>query len=78
VLYATLGEYVDPERLPRAFGFFYTIGSVCGIVAPLGYGLVGDRYGVQAALAVMGVAILLTLPLTALLRRAALDDRVLE
>jgi MFS family permease len=69
VLYATIGEYVEPERLPRAFGFFYTIGSVCGIAAPLGYGLLGDRYGVEAALAVMGVAILLTLPLTLLLRR---------
>jgi len=78
VLYATLGEYVEPERLPRAFGFFYTIGSVCGIAAPLGYGVLGDRYGVQAALAVMSAAILLTLPLAFLLRRAAFDDHVLE
>jgi len=67
VLYATIGEYVEPERLPRAFGFYYTIGSVCGIAAPLGYGLLGNQYGVEAALGTMGVAILLTLPLTVLL-----------
>ena len=71
VLYATIGEYIEPERLPRAFGFFYTIGSVCGIVAPLGYGLLGNRYGVEASIAVMGVAILLTLPLTPLLVKSS-------
>jgi FSR family fosmidomycin resistance protein-like MFS transporter len=69
VLYATIGDYVEEERLPRAFGAFYTIGSLCGIAAPLGYGLLGDHYGVEATLAVMGGAILLTLPLTLLLRR---------
>jgi FSR family fosmidomycin resistance protein-like MFS transporter len=68
VLYATVGEFVEPERLPRTFGFFYTIGSICGIVAPLGYGLLGDRFGVGAAIATMGVLILLTVPLAALLK----------
>jgi MFS family permease len=68
VLYATVGEFVEPDRLPRTFGFFYTIGSICGIAAPLGYGLLGDRFGVGAAIATMGVLVLLTLPLAALLK----------
>ena len=68
VLYATVGEFVEPDRLPRTFGFFYTIGSVCGIVAPLGYGLLGDRFGVDTAIATMGLLILLTIPLAALLK----------
>jgi FSR family fosmidomycin resistance protein-like MFS transporter len=68
VLYATVGEFVEPARLPRTFGFFYTIGSICGIAAPLGYGLLGDRFGVDAAIAIMGVLVLLTLPLAALLK----------
>ena len=46
VLYATIGDLVDQDRLPRAFGFFYTLGSLCGIAAPLGYGLLGDISGV--------------------------------
>jgi MFS family permease len=71
VLYATIGELVEEDRLPRAFGFFYTIGSVCGIAAPLGFGLVGDRFGVAAAIAAIGVAILATIPLAMLLRTAA-------
>ena len=68
VLYATIGEYVRPERLSRAFGLFYTVGSVCGIVAPLAFGLLGDRLGVQVAIAALGGTVLLTLPLVAVLR----------
>ena len=68
VLYATIGNLVEPDRLPRAFGLIYTLGSVCGIAAPLGYGLAGDLFGVQSAIAAMGIAILLTLPLCAVLR----------
>jgi MFS family permease len=68
VLYATIGEYVRPERLSRAFGLFYTVGSVCGIAAPLAYGALGDRFGVEVAIAALGGTILLTLPLVAVLR----------
>jgi MFS family permease len=68
VLYATIGEFVRPERLSRAFGLFYTVGSVCGIAAPLAFGLLGDRLGVHVAIAALGGTILLTLPLVAVLR----------
>jgi len=68
VLYASIGEYVRPERLSRAFGLFYTVGSVCGIAAPLAFGLLGDRLGVHVAIAALGGTILLTLPIVAVLR----------
>lgn len=68
VLYATVGEFVEPDRLPRSFGLFYTIGSICGIAAPLGYGLLGDRFGISIAIATMGVVVLLTIPLAVLLK----------
>jgi MFS family permease len=70
VLYATIGDYVEKDRLARAFGFFYTLGSLCGIAAPLGYGLIGDLYGIETSMAIIGVAIFLTVPLAALLRPA--------
>jgi MFS family permease len=71
VLYATLGDFVEQDRLARAFGFFYTLGSLCGIAAPLGYGLIGDLYGVETSMAIIGVSIFLTIPLAALLRTPA-------
>jgi MFS family permease len=70
VLYATIGDLVSQDRLPRAFGFFYTLGSLCGIAAPLGYGLLGDVAGVHTAIATVGFAVLLTVPLAAMLRPA--------
>jgi MFS transporter, FSR family, fosmidomycin resistance protein len=70
VLYATTGDLVEADRLPRAFGLIYTLGSVCGIAAPLGYGLAGDHFGITSAIALMGLTILLTLPLCVLLRPA--------
>jgi len=71
VLYGTLGDYVDKDRLARAFGFFYTLGSVCGIAAPLGYGLIGDLHGVETSIGIIGIAIFLTVPLAALLKPGA-------
>ena len=70
VLYATIGDFAEENRLPRAFGLFYTVGSVCGIAAPLGFGLLGDRFGVETAIATIGLAILLSVPLALLLKPA--------
>jgi len=68
VLYATVGEFVERDRLARGFGLFYTVGSVCGIAAPLAFGLVGDRFGIAVAIGSMGVLVLLAAPLASLLR----------
>ncbi|MBI4182769.1 MAG: MFS transporter [Proteobacteria bacterium] len=70
VLYGTISELVERERRSRAFGLFYTLGSTCGIVAPLGYGLLGDVIGIPATMAVIGTVILFTVPLCLVLRPA--------
>ena len=70
VLYATIGDLVEQDRLPRVFGFFYTLGSLCGIAAPLGYGLLGDLSGVETTIGTIGIAVLFTVPLAAMLRPA--------
>ena len=51
VLYATIGDLVDKDRLPRAFGLFYTLGSTCGLIAPLAFGVIGDALGVATSIA---------------------------
>ena len=68
VIYGTIGDFVAPDRLPRAFGMVYTIGACCGIAAPLAYGLLGDAVGIEYTIAVIGAVVLLSLPLCLVLR----------
>ena len=70
VLYATIGDVVDPDRLPRTFGLFYTINSVCGLIVPLVFGYIGDTFGVASSIAICGVLAFATLPLCFTLARA--------
>ena len=70
VLYATIGDVIDKDRLPRAFGLFYTINSVCGLIVPLVFGFVGDAFGVALSIAICGLLAFATLPLCFVLKRA--------
>ena len=69
-LYATIGDLVEPEKLPRAFGLFYTLGSTCGLIAPLLLGALGDKIGVADAMIVTALLAFLTLPACMVLRPA--------
>jgi MFS family permease len=70
VLYGSVPDLVTAERRSRAFGVFYTgtIGS--GAAAPALYGLIGDALGVSSALIVVAAAVLITLPLSLVLKPA--------
>ncbi len=70
VLYGSVPDLVAPERRTRAFGIFYTGTIGAGAVSPALYGLLGDAVGVPSALMVVAALVLLTLPITLLLRRA--------
>ncbi len=68
VLYGSVPDVVPPERRARAFGTFYTGTIGTGAVAPAIYGLIGDALGVSATLVIVAVTVLLTLPLSLLLK----------
>jgi MFS family permease len=68
VLYGSVPDLVTPERRMRAFGIFYTGTIGAGAVSPALYGLLGDAVGVPTALIVVAAVVLLTLPLTLMLR----------
>lgn len=68
VIYGTIGDLVERDRLPRAFGLVYTIGACCGMTAPLAYGVIGDAIGIEATITMAGTLVLLALPLALLLR----------
>ncbi len=68
VLYGSVPDLVPPQWRSRALSIFYTgvIGS--GAIAPILFGRVGDLLGVWRALVLVAAFVLLTLPLSALLR----------
>jgi MFS family permease len=69
-LYGTVGDLVEPERVSRAFGLFYTLGSTCGVVAPLLYGLLADVVGIEMTMALVAMIVFTAVPLCMLLRPA--------
>lgn len=68
VLYGSVPDLVAPERRARAFSIFYTGTIGAGALAPVVYGAVGDVLGVPTALRIIAGVVLLTLPLSLLLR----------
>ncbi len=70
VLYGSVPDLVAPEKRTRAFSIFYTGTIGAGAISPAIYGLLGDIVGVTSALVVVAAAVLLTLPLTLMLRPA--------
>jgi MFS transporter, FSR family, fosmidomycin resistance protein len=68
VLYGTVPELVAPARRQRAFSIFYTGGVGAGALAPVLYGLVSDMLSVPAMMMLVAGIVLLTLPLSWLLR----------
>ena len=70
VLYGSVPDLVEPVKRQRAFGIFYTGTIGAGAVSPALYGVLGDAFGVAATLMVVAAVVLLTLPITLLLRPA--------
>ena len=70
VLYGSVPDLVRPERRGRAFSVFYTGTIGAGALAPAIYGVLGDALGVPAALIVVAAVVLLTLPLSLVLKPA--------
>ncbi|HEU5274459.1 MAG TPA: MFS transporter [Xanthobacteraceae bacterium] len=70
VLYGSVPLLVAPERRARAFSIFYTGTIGAGATAPMLYGLLGDRIGVNAALVTVAAVVLATVPLAFALRPA--------
>ena len=70
VLYGSVPDLVEPARRQRAFSIFYTGTIGAGAVSPAIYGVLGDAVGVPTALTVVAAIVLLTLPITLMLRPA--------
>ena len=70
VLYATVADLVSAERRARAYALYYTLSVGASAAAPVLYGVLGDRTGAPAAIAVAALVCLVTIPLCLALRPA--------
>jgi FSR family fosmidomycin resistance protein-like MFS transporter len=70
VLYGTVADLVLAERRSRAYGLYYSLAVGSSSLAPVAYGLLGDAVGVPATLTAVSLIVLVTIPLTLVLRPA--------
>ena len=63
VTYGAVSDLVRPERQARGFATVYSISAAALVAGPIGFGLVGDRLGLDAALWSMALVVLVPLPL---------------
>lgn len=69
ITYATVSDLVHADRRSRGFAVIYSIASAASILAPVGFGLIGDSFGLAPAMMVMACLTLSPLPLCLPLRR---------
>ncbi len=69
VLYGTVADLVTSDRRARSYAIFYTIGVSASALSPFAYGVLSDWSGVSVTLAVVGIAVFVTLPFTLPLRQ---------
>ncbi len=69
VLYGTVADFVDTQRVARAFGLFYTFVIGAAAVAPPIMGSISDMIGVDEAIRLIGWITFSTIPMAVILAR---------
>jgi MFS family permease len=69
VLYGTVADFVDPNKIARAFGLFYTFVIGSAAVAPPLMGRISDMLGVDDSIKLIGWIALTTIPMAIALSR---------
>jgi len=69
VLYGTVADFVNPNRVARAFGLFYTFVIASAAVAPPIMGRISEMIGLDDSIRLLGCIALITVPMAAVLSR---------
>ncbi len=70
VLYALVPQVTVEHRRSRGYALYYTVTLAASGLAPLLLGVIADAFGLQPMFCVMAVSLLLTVPLSFMLRDA--------
>lgn len=70
ITYGTVSDLVHDDRQSRGFALIYSVASGAIIIAPIVFGLIGDRYGLTPVMLTIACITLLPLPLSFFLKPA--------
>ena len=70
ITYGTVSDLVDEKRHSRGFALVYTLTSIASIAGPIGFGLLSDGFGLDAAMFAMAVVVAVPALLILLMRGA--------
>jgi MFS family permease len=73
VLYGSVGDFVSPQRIARAFGLFYTFVIAASAVAPPIMGRVSEMLGLDNSIRLIGWIALSTVPMALVLARQTVE-----
>ena len=68
ITYSMVNDFVHPSRVSRGFALIYGGSGLSSVIGPLSFGLIGDAYGVSAAILAMAVVAVLAIPPCLILR----------
>ena len=62
ITYGMVNNFVHESRVSRGFALIYGSSGLSTMAGPFGFGLIGDAYGIETAMLLMGGASLLAIP----------------
>jgi len=68
ITYGAVNDLILPTHTARGFALIYAAGSFASIAGPLGFGLIGDVYGIETALLAMAAVAAIAVPSALALR----------
>ena len=68
ITYGAVGDLVREDRVSRGFAIIYSVSSLSGLLGPIAFGLLSDKYGIETTMVAMAAISLLAIPPIILLR----------
>jgi FSR family fosmidomycin resistance protein-like MFS transporter len=68
ITYGLVGDLVHADRTSRGFALIYSVSSLSGLLGPIFFGVLGDRFGIETTMGAMALISLLAVPPILLLR----------
>ena len=78
ITYGTVNDLVDERRHSRGFALVYTLVSIASVAGPIGFGILSDGFGLEAAMYAMAVMVAVPALLILFMRDALRPTRESE